>query len=91
MAEAKKKGEPLMKPATVRALAAVALAAVVIALAVDAVHGHVSHFGFDGVFGFYALLGLVSGLVIIGVAKGVGALLSRPDAYYGEGEKEAGE
>ncbi len=87
----KQTSEPLVPPAVVRALAAVALAAMVLAVVADAVAGHVSHFGLDGIVGAYAVLGLVSGFVIIAIAKGLGVLLSRPDTYYGESEKEAGE
>jgi hypothetical protein len=87
----KQAGEPLVKPATVRLLAAVAIALMALPIIVDALHGHVSHFGFEGIVGAYAVIGLVSGFVIIGVAKGLGRPLSRSDTYYGENEKEAGE
>jgi hypothetical protein len=84
-------GEPLVKPAMVRLLAAVAIALIALPIVVDALHGHVSHFGFDGIVGAYAVIGLVSGFIIIGIAKGLGRPLSRPDSYYGQDEKEAGE
>ncbi len=90
-AEPRKKIEPLMRPATVRVLAAVALAVMVLTLIIDAVHGHVSHFGLDGVVAAYAVIGLASGFAIIGIAKGLGVPLGRPDTYYGDGEKGAGE
>jgi len=82
MAENDNRRRPLLRPIVVRTLAAVALVAMAVSLIVDAAYGHVGHFGLDGMFGFYALLGLASGLVIIGVAKGLGVPLSRPDAYY---------
>ncbi len=87
----KEKSEPLVRPAIVRALAALALAVMALSIIVDAVFGHVGHFGIDGTVGAYAVIGLVSGLVIIGIAKGLGMPLSRPDTYYGDTEKEAGE
>ncbi len=40
------------------------------------------HFGFDGVFGFFALLGFVSCAALILLAKGLGYLLKRPVDYY---------
>jgi hypothetical protein len=86
----KQKSEPLVPPAIVRALAAVTLAVMAASVVVDAVHGHVGHFGFDGVLAFYAFLGIASGFIIIGIAKGLGVPLSRPDSYYGDDEKEAG-
>jgi hypothetical protein len=41
------------------------------------------HFGLDGVFGFYAVLGFVSCALMIVVAKGLGMWLKRPEDYYG--------
>ena len=91
-AEGKKQtGEPLLRPATVRLLAAVALAVMALAVVVDVLHGHAGHFGFDVFPAFYALLGIVSGFLIIGIAKGLGRPLSRPDTYYGDDEREADE
>ena len=87
----KQKSEPLARPAVVRALAVVALAVMALTVLIDAVHGHVSHFGVDGIVGAYAVLGLASGFVIIGIAKGLGVPLGRPDTYYGDGKGEAEE
>jgi hypothetical protein len=86
----KQTSEPLVRPTVVRALAAVALAVMALALIVDAIFGHVSHFGVDGIAGAYAVIGIVSGFVIIGIAKGLGRPLSRPDTYYGDDTGEAG-
>ncbi len=90
-AETRKKNGPLVRPEIVRALAAAALVVMVLTVVIDALHGHVSHFGVDGVLAAYAVLGLVSGFVIIGLAKGLGMPLSRPDTYYGETDKDADE
>ncbi len=90
-ADPRKKSGPLVRPGVVRALAAAALAVMALALVIDAVHGHVSHFGIDGIVGAYAVIGLVSGFIIIGIAKGLGVPLSRPDTYYGGDKPEADE
>lgn len=57
----------------------VVLAAVVIAEAF--VHMHPA-FAIERVFGFNAWFGLLSCLVMIGVAKALAVLLRRPDTYY---------
>ncbi len=89
MAEPEKNDAPLIRPVIVRALAVVALAAMAVLLGIDVVHGHTGHFGFDGFVGFYMFFGLLSGLVIIGVAKGLGVFVSRPDTYYDDGSEAA--
>jgi hypothetical protein len=43
------------------------------------------HFEVDGVFAFHAAYGFLACLVMILVAKGLGALLKRPDDYYRDG------
>jgi hypothetical protein len=89
MAEPGKDDKPLFAPGFVRGVAALALVAIAITLIVDFVHGHSAHFGFDGFTGFYAVFGLASGLVIIGVAKGLGLFLTRPDTYYDDKSEPA--
>jgi hypothetical protein len=59
-------------------------------LIVDLFVHHHGYFGFDGYLGFYAVFGFVAGLVIIGVAKGIGAPLKRPDTYYDDNGGEGG-
>lgn len=39
-------------------------------------------FGFDGRLSFYATFGWLVGLVVIGVAKALAAVLKRPANYY---------
>ncbi len=39
-------------------------------------------FGIEGVFGFAAWYGLLTCIVMILVAKGLGFILKRPDTYY---------
>jgi hypothetical protein len=58
---------------------AIALAAVVLA---DRFVEHHPYFGLDGTFGFGAWFGFVSCVALILIARGLGALLKRPDNYY---------
>jgi hypothetical protein len=72
----------LARPATVRKLwfvFAAVLAATVLAEAFIASH---PHFTLDGIFGFNAVYGFVACVVMVLVAKGLGALLKRHDGYY---------
>lgn len=58
--------------------------AVVLATTVllDLVIEHHPFFGLDGTFGFGAWFGFVSCMAMIVFAKGLGAVLKRPDTYY---------
>jgi hypothetical protein len=74
----------LVRPSTIRALwvaASVVLAGLV---ALDLVVEHHPHFGLDGTFGFGAWYGFAACVVLILVAKALGAVLKRPDTYYDE-------
>ncbi len=51
-------------------------------------HGRHDYFGIDGWFSFYAVLGFVACTLMILGAKACGALLKRPEDYYGEPEEE---
>ena len=44
-------------------------------------HRH-SYFGFEGFFGFYALLGFISCSVLILLSKALGLLLKTKENYY---------
>jgi hypothetical protein len=66
----------------VRPFAVVGGALLAVGLLVDAVVGHGSLFGIDGLTGFYAAFGLLAGLAIVGLAKAIGGVLKRPDSYY---------
>ncbi len=44
-------------------------------------HRH-SYFGFEGFFGFYALLGFISCSVLILLSKALGLLLKTKEDYY---------
>jgi hypothetical protein len=55
------------------------LAATVLA---DLTIEHHPYFGLDGTFGFGAWYGFVACVALIVVAKGLGAVLKRPDTYH---------
>jgi hypothetical protein len=59
------------------------LAATVVAELAVSLH---AHFGVDGLFAFHGVYGFLACLAMILVAKGLGALLKRPDDYYGGGD-----
>ena len=44
-------------------------------------HRH-PHFGFDGFFGFNAVLGFVACAALIIIAKGIGYILKKGEDYY---------
>jgi uncharacterized membrane protein len=72
----------LVRPATIRKLwigFSAVLAIVVLAQAVIYIKGY---FGVDGWFGFGAIYGFVSCLLMVLVAKILGVVLKRPQAYY---------
>ena len=47
-----------------------------------------AHFGFDGIFGFYAIIGFVGCAGMIIGTKWLGKLLKRGEDYYGEAPPE---
>lgn len=74
----------LTRPATIRRLwigFALVLAVLVLAGLTVKVKGY---FGIDDVFGFAAWFGFGSCVLMVAVAKVLGALLKRPDSYYEE-------
>lgn len=48
------------------------------------IHKH-AHFATDALFGFYAFYGLLASVALVVVGRGLAALLSRPEDYYGDG------
>lgn len=75
----------LARPATIRRLAwgsGVVLALTVLAQVVIDVKGY---FEIDDWFGFGALYGFLSCLVMVLVAKGLGVVLKRRENYYDQG------
>ena len=51
------------------------------------IHRH-PHFGIDGFFSFYSVMGFVGCAAMILVAKGLGVFLKRNENYYGDLEEE---
>lgn len=48
----------------------------------DAAIDFTPHFGIDGIFGFHAVYGLASGLLVVIIAKVASVFLKRTDTYY---------
>jgi uncharacterized membrane protein len=83
----------LVRPATIRKLwfgFSAVLALVVLAQTVIYIKGY---FGVDGLFGFGAVYGFVSCLLMVLVAKLLGVVLKRPQEYYDvpDEDQEAGQ
>ena len=74
----------LARPRTVRLLWVVFIAVLVLTVVADFFVDHHGVFGIDGTVGFYAWYGFLSCLVLVVGAKALGAVLSRPDDYYGD-------
>ena len=72
----------LVRPETITLLWRVGLGILALTVLGDLVVSHHPHFGIDGTFGFAAWYGFVSCVVLVAFAKGLGALLKRPDTYY---------
>lgn len=82
-------GHWLTRPATIRKLWWIfsgILALTVLAQLVWYVKGY---FTVDGWFGFGAVYGFVSCLIMVLVAKGLGFVLKRPNDYYAERDDDA--
>ena len=78
----------LSRPETIRKLwwiFGVILALTVLAQIAVSVHGH---FGVDGWFGFNAVYGFVTCVLMVVFAKLLGFILKRPDDYYDEQEDD---
>ena len=82
-------GHWLTRPATIKKLWWIfsgILALTVLAQLVWYVKGY---FTVDGWFGFGAVYGFVSCLIMVLVAKGLGFVLKRPNDYYAERDDDA--
>jgi uncharacterized membrane protein len=78
----------LVRPSTIRKLwivSGVVLTLMVLAQTVIYVKGY---FGFDAWFGFCAIYGFFSCLVMVLVAKLLGLILKRPQNYYDEPQQD---
>lgn len=84
-----KQGHWLTRPETIRKLwwgFYAVLALTVLAQLVFYVKGY---FTVDGWFGFGAIYGFLSCLLMVLFAKGLGVFLKRPNDYYGERDDDA--
>jgi hypothetical protein len=74
----------LVRPATIRLLWIAFIAVLALTVLLDLVVEHHPHFWPEGTFGFGAWFGFLSCVALIAFAKALGALLKRPDSYYGD-------
>lgn len=72
----------LVRKSTIRGLWIAFAAALVATVLMDLVIEPHPYFGLDGTLGFGAWFGFASCVVLIAVAKALGAILRRPDTYY---------
>ncbi len=97
MADQLEKPEPapdgdhwLVRPENIRKLWIVFIAVLVLTVLADLVVSHHPHFGLDGTFGFGAWFGFFSCVVLVFFSKALGAVLKRPDTYYGDTDSDEG-
>ncbi|MBM3491872.1 MAG: hypothetical protein FJX68_15810 [Alphaproteobacteria bacterium] len=74
----------LARDSTIRRLWIAFIAILAAVALVDLAIEHHPYFGLDGTFGFGAWFGSASCVVLIAIAKALGAVLKRPDSYYDE-------
>lgn len=72
----------LTRPATVRRLWIGFVAVLAVLVLLDLAVDHHPTFALESIFGFGAWFGFLSCVVLIGIAKGLGVILKRPDTYY---------
>ena len=72
----------LARESTIKGLWVAFAAALVATVLTDLVVEPHPYFGLDGTFGFGAWFGFASCVALIIFAKGLGAVLKRPDTYY---------
>jgi hypothetical protein len=72
----------LVRQSTIKRLWIVFAIVLIATVLLDFVVEHKPHFWLDGTFGFGAWFGFASCVVLIVLAKAVGAVLKRPDTYY---------
>lgn len=73
----------LVRPQTVKLLWCAFLVILALTVAADFAVTHVPHFGVDGSFAFHAWFGFLACAILIVAVKGLGAILGRPENYYG--------
>lgn len=72
----------LVRASTISKLWAGAGVVLAVVVALDLVIDHHPHFGIDGTPGFGAWFGFGACVVLVLLAKALGALLKRPETYY---------
>ena len=72
----------LVRPGTIRRLWAFFIVVLAVSVLADLAIEHHPYFGIDGTIGFGAWFGFASCVVLVLVAKTLGAALKRPDSYY---------
>jgi hypothetical protein len=72
----------LVRDVTIRRLWIAFIAILAGLVAADLIVAHHPHFRLESWFGFGAWFGFLSCVVLVGLAKALGALLKRPDTYY---------
>lgn len=82
MARKPEKDHWLARPESIRIIWIISLGILGLTVLADLFIEHHPHFGIEGTFSFAAWFGFVSCVVLIAVAKLLGALLKRPDTYY---------
>ena len=82
-------GHYLTRPATIRRLWWIFSAVLALTLLAQLVFYVKGYFTVDGWFGFGAIYGFLSCLLMVLFAKALGTVLKRPRDYYGEQEDDA--
>ncbi|MEM8837947.1 MAG: hypothetical protein AAGE89_07630 [Pseudomonadota bacterium] len=72
----------LVRPGTIRALAAIGCISLVLVVLADLYVHHKAYFGIDGTFAFGAWFGLLSSVAVVIAAIVIGVILKRPESYY---------
>ncbi len=72
----------LERPSTLRMLWILLYASCALTVILELFTHKKAHFGFDGFFGFYALLGFISCALLILISKLGGIFLKRKENYY---------
>jgi hypothetical protein len=72
----------LVRPRTISRLWVIFIVVLAGSVLADLAIEHHPYFGTDGTIGFGAWFGFASCVVLVLVAKALGAVLKRPDSYY---------
>jgi hypothetical protein len=72
----------LVRPSTIRHLWTIFIVVLAASVLADLAIEHHPYFGFDSTIGFGAWFGFASCVLLVFIAKMLGAVLKRPDSYY---------